>query len=160
LRFSVAIAVLTSVVGITIAAPACAGDGSPVFVIPAKPGVPIIENARDVSYAFVYGDVGLKRPGLDLIIVGGTPAYPQGWGTAYFPATGRRPAYGRKEVEPPPGRRLPPPAPTYYRSWSSEPPPGPVTEYAPFETPPVTLEPRLRSNPTPPRRSPRQSPGR
>jgi hypothetical protein len=42
------------------------------------------------------------------------------WRLGYFPMTGREPAYGRREIEPGPDRRLPPPAPSYRRSWSAE----------------------------------------
>jgi hypothetical protein len=53
----------------------------------------------------------------------------------FYPATGRAPAYGRKEIEPPPGRKLPEPAPTYYRDWSAGSAPGPVTEYPQLDLP-------------------------
>ncbi len=54
---------------------------------------------------------------------------------ATIPTTGKRPGYGRFEIVPPPDRPLPPPAPTYYRSWSSGSASGPVTEYAPYYGP-------------------------
>ena len=38
----------------------------------------------------------------------------------YFPMLGHRPGYGRREIEPPPNRPLPRPAPTYYREWSAQ----------------------------------------
>lgn len=137
--------VLTSVVGIVItAAPVRAGDGGPVIVVPGRADVPVIMHGRDVSGAVVYGDWGLKRPGADLIIEGGLPEYPGAEPGAYYPSAGRAPAYGRKEIEPPPGRRLPPPAPTYSRSFSARSAPGPVTEYPPFDPPPVVLAPRQR----------------
>ncbi len=53
----------------------------------------------------------------------------------YHPTTGQRPGYGRLEIVPPPDRPQPPPAPTYYRSWSSGSAPGPVTDYAPYNGP-------------------------
>jgi hypothetical protein len=127
--------------GCLFAGSALAGDGGPVIVIPGRPDVPVIINGVDASYAVVYGDWGLKRPGAgDIIIAGGRPAYLGGWG-GYYPSTGRRPAYGRLEHDPPPGRRLPPPAPTYYRTWSAEPPPVPATEYPAFEPPQVIVSP-------------------
>jgi hypothetical protein len=123
-------------------APAIAGDGGPVIVVPGKPGVPVIMNGRDVSWAVVYGDWGLKRPGAgDLIILGGGPAYPLAFPGGYYPSAGRPPAYGRKEIDPTSGRP-PVPAPTFYRSWSIESAPGPATEYPPFDPPPVILAPR------------------
>ena len=54
---------------------------------------------------------------------------------AYYPKNGKRPGYGRLEIVPPADRPLPPPAPTYYRSWSSGSAPGPVTDYAPYNGP-------------------------
>ena len=44
------------------AAPARA-DSGPVIVIPSRPGVPVVINGRDASYAVVEGDWGLARPG-------------------------------------------------------------------------------------------------
>jgi hypothetical protein len=38
----------------------------------------------------------------------------------YFPSEGRKPGYGRHEIEPPRDRVLPPRAPSYHRSWSSD----------------------------------------
>jgi hypothetical protein len=129
-------------IGCLFAAPALAGDGGPVIVIPGRPDVPVIINGVDASYATVYGDWGLKRPGAgDIIIAGGVPVYPGAWLGGYYPSTGRRPAYGRREHEPPPGRALPPPAPTYYRTWSAEPPAVPATEYPAFEPPQVIVAP-------------------
>lgn len=137
------VAVVASVVGILIAtADARAGDGGPVIVIPGRTDVPVILNGRDVRGAVVYGDWGLKRPGADLIIVGGAPAYPPAWAGVYYPATGRAPAYGRKEIEPSSRRNRAEPARTYYRAWSAGSAPGPATEYPPYDPPPVILAPQ------------------
>jgi hypothetical protein len=46
-------------------------------------------------------------------------AYPTGVVPGYYPKDNKRPGYGRLEIIPPANRPLPPPAPTYYRSWSS-----------------------------------------
>jgi hypothetical protein len=62
----------------------------------------------------------------------------------YFPRTGRKPGYGRLEIVPPPGAPKPPPAPTYYRSWSSQSAPLPPTEYQQYQGPPAVVEPRYR----------------
>jgi len=130
------IAMLAAVVGITVAtAHANACCGGPVIVIPGKAGVPVIINGLEVSGAVVYRDWGLKRPGADPIIEGGVPLYPGAGARVFYPATGRAPAYGRKEIEPPPGRKLQAPAPTYYRSWSAGSALGPVTEYPPLDMP-------------------------
>jgi len=60
---------------------------------------------------------------------------------SYFPRDNKKPGYGRLEINPPPDRPLPPPAPTYYRSWSSQSGAGPVTEYSNYPMPPVIVEP-------------------
>jgi hypothetical protein len=104
-------------------APLAAGaaEFSPVFVVPGKPGVPVVINGWDASYTVVEGDFGLDRPGqVNPVIVGDPLAAPlQPRYGAYYPRAGRRPGYGRLEVEPPPNRRLPPPAQSYHRSWQS-----------------------------------------
>jgi hypothetical protein len=112
-------------------------------VIPGKPGVPVLINGVILDGAVVYGDWGLARPGQGQIIVEGPVGFVQNYGArGYFPATGRKPRYGRLEVEPPPRPR---PDTTYYREWSA----GsdrtrPVTEYPPFDPPHVILAPRDR----------------
>jgi hypothetical protein len=149
LRLRRTIALFAGLVAVgSAAAPGHAGDGGPVIVVPGKAGVPVIINGRDVSWAVIYGDWGLMRPGAgDLIIEGGGMIDPRGYPGGYYPSTGRQPVYGRREIEPLVGRRPLRPAPTYYRSWSAEPAPGPVTEYPPVETPPVVLMPRQSSQP-------------
>jgi hypothetical protein len=102
-------------------APAHAGDG-PVFVVPGRPGVPVIINGFDASYTIVEGEFGLDRPGhmtptiISRPLIVASPAYQGG----YYPAFGRRPGYGRREVEPSPNRRLPTPAQPFYREWWSQ----------------------------------------
>jgi hypothetical protein len=130
------------------AAPALAQSG-PVIVIPGRPGVPVLINGVDVSYSVIEGELGLGRPGAVTPTVIYRPfVVPVPYEDAadaepgYFPGTGHRPGYGRLEHVPPPDRALPPPAPTYYRSWSSQSDPGAVTQYPP--SPPVVVAPRLR----------------
>ena len=72
---------------------------------------------------------------------------PRPSGPGYFPSTGQRPGYGRLEVNPPPNRPLPPPAPTYFRGWSSQSSPGPTTEYAPFTEMPAAGAPTIEGPP-------------
>ena len=107
--FSAVVAVLC---GWALGATPARADGSPVFVVPGKPGVPVIVNPLgfDASYTVVEGDFGLSRPGqVNPVIVGGplvapAPYYPGG----YFPRSdGQRPGYGRYEVDPGPNRRVP-----------------------------------------------------
>jgi hypothetical protein len=115
---------------------ACA-DKAPVFVIPGRPGVPVMINGYDASYTVVEGDWGLARPGhMPPAIVSGPLLRPAPYDSgAYFPTQGRRPGYGRREVEPPPNRRLPPPAPSYHREWGVQSQPSPAS--IPDNPPPV-----------------------
>jgi hypothetical protein len=105
------------------------GTDAPVIVIPGKAGVPVIVNGYDASYTVVEGDWGLDRPGhMPATIVSGPLVVPdRRTSEHYFPAFGYRPGYGRREVEPPPNRKLPPPAPTYERFWGAESAPLPPT---------------------------------
>ena len=89
-----------------------------VIAIPGNPEVPVIINGRDASYRVVVGDWGLARPGSVPVVVYGPPAYAEPDGRGYYPSTGRRPRSGRQEVEPT-RRVLPPPAPSYHRSWTT-----------------------------------------
>ena len=106
------------------AAPARA-DHAPTFVVPTRPGIPIVINGKNAAWAVVEGDWGLYRPGhMPQTVIGGYPVVP---GRAYaprphyFPAYGTRPDRGRYEIEPPPDRQLPEPAESFSRSWSTKP---------------------------------------
>lgn len=112
-------------------------DKAPVFVIPGRPGVPVMINGYDASYTVVEGDWGLARPGhMPPAIVSGPLLRPAPYDSgAYYPMEGRRPGYGRREIEPPPNRRLPPPAPSYHREWGTQSQPSPAT--IPDNPPPV-----------------------
>lgn len=141
------------VVALLLAVTACPAlaQREPVIVIPGKPGVPVYINGIDASWGVVEGEFGLDRPGLVAPTVTYRPltvalAYRV---PRYYPATGKRPGYGRLEIVPPANRVLPPPAPTYYRNWSSESAPGPVTDYPPFNPPPVIISPRFRRDGAP-----------
>jgi hypothetical protein len=126
------------------AGPLPAAD-APAIVIPGKPGVPVIINGYDASYTVVEGDWGLDRPGhMPARIVSGplivpSRIYPGG----YFPALGRQPGYGRYEIEPPPNRRLPPPAPSYYRYWGTGSDPLPADINPPANATPVIVAPEV-----------------
>lgn len=139
-------AIMAMVFGALAAFPRpAAADNAPVLVIPSRPGVPVIVNGIDVSYAVLDGDWGLYRPGaVPVTISRGAllgPAPVIGYG--YFPRTGRPPRVGRLEVQPPANRPLPAPAETYYRSWSTNdfgPPPA-AAPAAPAA--PVIVEPQI-----------------
>jgi hypothetical protein len=111
-------------------APVRAGDEGPVIVIPSRPGVPVVINGRDASYAVVEGDWGLARPGfMPVTVIGSTPIMPNSVYTrrnSYHPKYGRPPGRGRVEIEPPPDRALPDPAESFSRSWSTSSDPQPV----------------------------------
>ena len=98
-------------------------DSGPVIVIPSRPGIPVIINGRDASYAVVEGDWGLSRPGaVPVIVIGGSPVLPNEVyrrRNSYIPKYGRAPERGRYEVEPPADRALPEPAESFSRSWST-----------------------------------------
>jgi len=116
---------------------------APEIVIPGKPGVPVYIDGIDASWGVVEGEFGLDRPGMvtpTVIYRPLTVALPTRV-PSYHPATGERPGYGRLEVVPPPDRALPPPAPTYFRSWSSGSAPGLVTDYPPYAPPTVVVSP-------------------
>jgi len=122
-------------------APASAAESSSVLVIPGKPGVPVVINGWDASFTVVEGEFGLDRPGqVNPVIVGGPliAPVPPHYGS-YFPRAGRRPGYGRFEIEPPPNRRLPPPAQSYHRSWSSQSEPLPATLDPPAQPPDISV---------------------
>jgi hypothetical protein len=113
----------------------------PVIVIPGKAGVPVTINGVIVDGAVVYGDWGLARPGHGEIVIEGPVGFTSNFDSrGYYPATGHRPRYGRDEVEPAPRPRA---DTNFYRNWSvGSDTRRPVTEYPPFDPPPVILAPR------------------
>ncbi len=138
-RLSLAVAFCAAFAG----ADACAQTG-PVIVIPGRPGVATTINGVVVDGAVVYGDWGLARPGHGQIVIEGAAGFSENNDSrGYFPATGHRPRVGRLEVVPPPRQR---PSTDYHREWSvkSYKRVRPVTEYPPFDPPPVILAPRGR----------------
>jgi len=133
--------------------PAYAGEGFDI-VIPGRPGVPVIINGVDASYAVVEGDFGLgqgyhRQP----TVYGGR--YVEGEPNVghYYPSLGRKPGYGRMEIEPPANRILPKPAESYHQSWSAEsapPKPQPPAAEVPLYPPPVIAAPPERVPGMPP----------
>jgi len=117
----------------------------PEIVVPGKPGVPVYINGIDASWGVVEGEFGLDRPGLmtPTVIYRPLVAALPAEAPRYRPTTGQRPGYGRLEIVPPANRPLPPPAPTFYRSWSSGSESGPVTDYPPYAMPNVEISPRF-----------------
>jgi hypothetical protein len=137
MRAGLALAVL---IGTTMSA--SAGDGFDI-VIPGRPGVPIIINGVDASYAVVEGDWGLaKGQHVQPTVYGGryVDAGPQV--AHYYPSAGRQPGYGRLEIEPPLNRILPKPAESYHQSWSAESAPPRAQPEVPYNPPAVILAPQ------------------
>jgi hypothetical protein len=133
-------------VGVTLAflmamtSQALAGGGFEI-VIPGKPGVPVIINGVDASYAVVEGDWGLgKGVHVQPTVYGGRYIDPVPNVGHYYPSAGHMPGYGRLEIQPPANRRLPPEAESYYRSWSAQ--STPQLEI-PTNPPPVIVAPQI-----------------
>jgi hypothetical protein len=108
-------------IGVTLAffiatnSAAFAGGGFEI-VIPGRPGVPVIINGVDASYAVVEGDWGLgKGTHVQPTVYGGRYVDPVPHVGRYYPSAGRMPGYGRLEIEPPANRRLPQPAESYHQ---------------------------------------------
>jgi hypothetical protein len=142
MRFLAVMAILA-----VTASPAFA-QREPEIVIPGRPDVPVMINGVDASWGIVEGEFGLDRPGLVAPTVVYRPlqvSVPYDV-PGYFPRDGRKPGYGRLEIIPPPDAPKPRPAPSYFRSWSSQSAPGPVTDYAPYPTPPIIYSPNIQSN--------------
>ena len=138
MRAGIALAIL---IGTTL--PAFAGGGFDI-VIPGRPGVPIIINGVDASYAVVEGDWGLgKGVHVQPTVYGGRYIDPAPNVGHYYPSAGHQPGYGRLEIEPPTNRALPRPAESYYQSWSSQSTPQPVQPEVPFNPPPVIIAPQI-----------------
>jgi hypothetical protein len=119
-------------------------DSGPVIVIPGRPGVPIIINGVDASYAVVEGDWGLgKGVHVQPTVYGGR--YIDGPPNVghYYPSAGHAPGYGRLEIEPPSNRRLPQPAESYNRSWSAQSAPLPAQSDVPANPPPIVVAPQI-----------------
>ena len=120
---------------------ALAGEGFEQ-VIPGRPGVPVLMNGIDISYAIVEGDFGLGK---------GVHNQPRVFGGRvidlepnvghYYPSAGLTPGYGRMEIEPPANRKLPQPAQSYHKSWSVQSAQQPAQNDVPYYPPPVIVAP-------------------
>jgi hypothetical protein len=121
---------------------AFAGGGFEI-VIPGRAGVPVIINGVDASYAVVEGDWGLERgPHVQPTIYGGRAIDPVPQVGHYYPSAGHLPGYGRLEIEPPPGRRLPQSAESYHQSWSAQSAPLPAQSNVPVDPPAIVYAPQ------------------
>jgi hypothetical protein len=132
---------LALLIGATPAA--LAGEGFD-RVIPGRPGVPVIINGIDASYAVVEGNFGLgKGIHVEPTIYGGRRIDPVPNVGHYYPTLGQTPGYGRSEIEPPANRKLPQPSESYHRSWSSQSAPLPPTSDVPGNPPPIIVAPEI-----------------
>jgi hypothetical protein len=124
---------------------ALAGEGFE-RVIPGRPGVPVLMNGIDISYAIVEGDFGLgKGVHNQPTVFGGRVIDLEPNVGHYYPSAGLTPGYGRMEIEPPANRKLPQPAESFYQSWSAQSnqqPAQPAQPEVPFYPPPVIVAPR------------------
>jgi hypothetical protein len=124
------------------ALPALAGEGFDI-VIPGRPGVPIMINGVDASYAVVEGEFGLgKGIHMQPTVYGGRPADFEANVGHYYPSAGHKPGYGRLEIEPPANRKLPQPAESYHKTWTSQSAPPQVQPQVPFYPPAVIVAPQ------------------
>jgi hypothetical protein len=135
MRVGVALALL-----VTMTSAAFASEGFEI-VIPGRPGVPVIINGIDASYAVIESDWGLgKNVQVQPTIYGGRYIDPVPHVGHYYPSAGHMPGYGRLEIEPPANRRLPHPAESYHESWSAQ--STPQLEIA-ANPPPVIVAPQI-----------------
>jgi hypothetical protein len=139
MRLRLALAIL---IGLTPAALASEGFD---FVLPGRPGVPVMMNGIDISYAVVTGTFGLGRGYQNQpVIYGGRIVDPDPGVGHYYPSMGLKPGYGRMEIEPPANRRLPKPAESFHQSWSAQSAPLPAqsSPEVPLDPPPMIVAPR------------------
>ncbi len=135
MRVGVALAFL-----VTMTSAAFASEGFEI-VIPGRPGVPVIINGVDASYAVIESDWGLgKNVQVQPTIYGGRYIDPVPHVGHYYPSAGHMPGYGRLEIEPPANRRLPQPAESFHESWSAQ--STPQLEI-PANPPPVIVAPQI-----------------
>jgi hypothetical protein len=136
MRAGIALAILIG------ATPAALADSGPVIVVPGRPGVPVIINGIDASYAVVEADWGLGK-GLHVqpTIYGGRYVDVAPDVGHYYPSAGHQPGYGRLEIEPPANRKLPQPAESFHQSWSAQSAPQPQPEI-PLNPPAVIIAPQ------------------
>jgi hypothetical protein len=145
MRAVVTLAVLIGTVGM-----ASAQSTGPVIAIPGRPGVPVIINGVDASYAVVEGDWGLgKGVHYQPVVYGGHPVEPGPPVGHYYPSSGHLPGYGRLEIE---SAAKPKPAPTFRQTWSAgsrdaDPliPPASFNPVPPFP-PPVIVAPQFNDH--------------
>jgi hypothetical protein len=141
-------AVVTLAVLVGTAGAAWAESNGPVIAIPGRPGVPVIINGVDASYAVVEGDWGLdKGVHYQPTVYGGHPVEPAPPVGHYYPSSGHLPGIGRLEIE---SADKPRPAESFHQSWSAgskeADPPAPLNNQVPPYPPPVIMAPPYSPN--------------
>jgi hypothetical protein len=135
-RLKIAVLAASLIPGVVAGADSAAAQNDPVIVVPGRPGVPVMMNGVDVSGAVIEGETSLNRPDgaypPTVIMRYWPPEHYRNPGP-YFPATGHKPHYGRREVIPPADRQMPARAQRFYRDWSIESAPGPVSPTVPSD---------------------------
>ncbi len=140
-------AVLALAVFVGTSGAAWAESNGPVIAIPGRPGVPVIINGVDASYAVVEGDWGLdKGVHVQPTVYGGHPVEPAPPVGHYYPSAGHLPGYGRLEIE---SADKPKPAPAFHQSWSAgskqADPPAPLNQVPP-NPPAVIMAPQFNEH--------------
>ncbi|MBR0797289.1 hypothetical protein JQ615_18020 [Bradyrhizobium jicamae] len=149
MRVGIALAILAALTSTAMTSTARAGGGFDI-VVPYRPGIPIIINGVDASYAVVEGETGLGRnEAMQPTVYGGRPIDPEPNVGHYYPSMGHTPGYGRVEIEPPANRSLPKPAESYHQSWSAHSAPLPAQSNVPVEPPPVIYAPQFNGQQQP-----------
>lgn len=117
-------------------------DHRPVIVVPGRSDVPVFINGVEASGAVVTGEWGLYRAGHVAAVIYPDPLYlvPVRL-DGYFPSEGRRPRYGRQEIDNREAR--PARAKRYYRAWSAASDRFPVETRQRSEPPEVILAPEF-----------------
>jgi hypothetical protein len=148
MRLRLALATMMAMTSVAVA-----GEGFE-RVIPGRPGVPVLMNGIDISYAIVEGDFGLgKGVHNQPTVFGGRVIDLEPNVGHYYPSAGLTPGYGRMEIEPPANRKLPKPAESFHQSWSAQSnqqPAQPAQPEVPFYPPPVIVAPRGGGDGMPP----------
>jgi hypothetical protein len=147
MRIGGALAILVAMSSTAMTSAGWAGGGFDI-VVPSRPGVPIIINGVDASYAVVEGAIGLgHNEPMQPTVYGGRTIDPEPNVGHYYPSMGHMPGYGRLEIEPPTNRRLPQPAESYHQSWSAQSAPLPAQSNVPVDPPPVIYAPQFNGRP-------------
>src|SRR4051812_41697402 len=136
---------LLILIGTTL--PAAANDGFSI-VIPGRPGVPVIINGLDASWAVVESDWGLgKNVHIQPTVYGGRVVDLTPQAGHYYPSAGHRPGYGRLWIQPPANRRPAQAGETFHKSGSIQAAPQGPEGGVPFHPPAVILAPEHGAGP-------------